>query len=57
MANNKIAKILRDHGINYTMDNDVIIADELYTYDGKLCVDKINMTGWTKSKLYDWLGY
>lgn len=52
-----IAKILDLHYINYNIDNNRIIAEEVYTKDGKLYIDKIDITNYTKRELYNWLGY
>lgn len=58
MTNEKIAKILEMHCINYTAGKDnTIWAAEAYTVNGEYHEDMINVTGWSKTQLLNWLGY
>ena len=57
MTAKTIERILVDHSIEYTIENGHIIANGYYTKDGKTGCDKVDVTEYTKTQLYDWLGY
>lgn len=56
MKKERLCKILDMHGITY-VENGRVIADDVYTKDGNTFVVKIDLTDYTRSQLYDWLGY
>lgn len=57
MNNNTIASILKQHSINYKIENNRIYAEEVYTINTNVYTNYIDVTGWTHKKLYLWLGY
>lgn len=57
MENNTIIRILNAHEINYTIVNNHIIAEEVLYLNGELSIETSDLTGYTKSQLYAWLGY
>lgn len=57
MANNTIIKILKAHCITYKIDNNRVIADDVYTQNGVTYTNTIDVTDYTKKQLYTWLGY
>lgn len=57
MTTIQIAKILEAHSINYTIECGKILADDSYTLDGKHHTEQTDLTGISKRKLFDWLGY
>jgi hypothetical protein len=57
MTTIQIAKILEAHSINYTIECGKILADDSYTLDGQLYTEQTDLTGISKQKLFDWLGY
>lgn len=52
-----VIKMLVEHSISFTYDNEKIIADLVYTQDGKTDVDKVDVTNYNKFELLNWLGY
>ncbi|MBR1948369.1 MAG: hypothetical protein IKA30_01090 [Alphaproteobacteria bacterium] len=58
MQNNIIAisKILDNHSIPYYIKGDRIYADSMQAFT-KLFENVVDLTDYTKSELYDWLGY
>ena len=57
MTNNQLTKVLEKHGIKFELVADKVIAQDEYTINGVLHSDTIDLTGITRGKLYDWLGY
>lgn len=58
MSNKTIVQILKKHSINYRIDETGhIFADNGYTYNGEWFDGCIDVTGWSRQKLYSWLGY
>ena len=57
MSINAIKNILTLHGINYSEENNRIIAEENYTFEGNLYTDLVDVTDWSRKKLIVWLGY
>ena len=51
-----ISHILDAHGVPYTTSGDRIYADDMIVGHDVLGT-VIDVTSWTKSQLYDWLGY
>ena len=57
MTIKQLTKVLEQHGITFqVIANKVMVQDE-YSINGVLHSDTIDLTGITKNKLYDWLGY
>ena len=57
MTLKQIARILEAHYINYTIENNRIIATDSYTLNGAYYEDKVDLTNINEQKLFDWLGY
>ena len=57
MTLNKISKILSAHCIEHKIVNTRIIAKEIYTCNKKTYENDIDLTDYSKSDLYSWLGY
>lgn len=57
MTISQIARILTKHGINYTITENKIMADDEYTINGILHTDMIDLTNIGPEQLCDWLGY
>lgn len=57
MSNKNIVRILNLHCIYYMIDAGRIFAEEVYTVNGKIYSNFIDVTGWTHKELYSWLGY
>lgn len=56
MTNVEIISILNAHSIPYYIDGNRIYADSMESYT-KLFEHVEDVTGWTKIRLYNWLGY
>lgn len=52
-----IKMILKRHGINFEMINDRLIADDEYSIDGKLYIEKADLTNYSVQSIKTWLGY
>lgn len=57
MTITQLTRILTKHGINFTVINNKVIAEDSYTINGVLHTDTLDMTGISPEQLYDWLGY
>lgn len=57
MSNISIKKVMDLHSIFCWISNGRVYAIESYTLDGKGYEDTIDVTGWTKKQILDWLGY
>lgn len=56
----KVAKkiyILVNHSINYKIENGKLYAEEVYCSRGVAYSTFIDITNFSISQLYDWLGY
>ena len=53
------AQILKQHGIKVKIENNSIYALEVafYVNTKETTEEWINVTKWSKNKLYNWLGY
>lgn len=56
MNNQQIIKILDAHSIPYKIEDGHVIADSMLA-DADLFEETVDVTGWTKKQLLDWLGY
>ena len=57
MTIKQLARILEQHGINYTIINNKVLAEDCYSINGVLHRDILDMTDISPEQLYDWLGY
>ncbi len=57
MPIDKIRKIMDEHGILTMFYMGKLFALEVAVKDGIDCSKTINVTGWTKEEVYNWLGY
>ena len=58
MSNEIISQILKVHSINYRIDDaGRIFAEEVYTLNGRVYSEWVDVTYWNHDKLYAWLGY
>jgi len=57
MTIKQLTRILAKHGINFTIINNKVIAEDSYTINGVLHTDTLDMTDISPEQLYDWLGY
>lgn len=58
MAAETIKRILEDHSIEYMEFNGYIVALEYWTgTNGSSGVNFLDVTGWSRKQLFDWLGY
>ena len=57
MTIQELTKILKDHGIAFEIVDGKVMAEDVYTYNGELHVDILDMTDISKEQLWDWLGY
>ncbi len=57
MTIQQLTRILDKHGINYTIINNKVLAEDCYTINGVLYRDILDMTYISPEQLYDWLGY
>lgn len=53
----RIEKILSNHSIYCEIRGDRIFAANDYTQNGVFHHEMINVTNWSRAKLYAWLGY
>lgn len=53
----ELTKILDAHGINYEIVNGFVMAEDVYTLDGVLHVETLDLTDISKEQLWYWLGY
>lgn len=51
-----IAAILSRHSVPFKIENDRILADSMQA-NIPLFQETVDLTDYTKSQLYDWLGY
>lgn len=52
----QVAKVLDMHSVPYRIENGRIYADSMEAYT-ELFAKMIDLTGYTKRQLFDWLGY
>ena len=57
MTIEKLTKILDQHFINYEIIGNKVMAEDVYTINGVLHVDVLDMTYISEEQLWDWLGY
>ena len=58
MTTETIKRILNDHNMEYLEYNGYIMVLEHWTEsNGNSGVNFIDVTGWTRKQLFDWLGY
>ena len=57
MTITQLTRILTKHGINFTIINNKVIAEDSYTINGVLHTDTLDITSISKEQLFDWLGY
>lgn len=57
MTITELARILTNHGINFTVIENKVMAEDEYTINGVLHTDTLDMTDISPEQLYDWLGY
>lgn len=57
MSAARIRALLRAHNIRIRTDGGRILAESLYTLNGKLSHDWEDVTDWTPAELSAWLGY
>ena len=58
MAAETIKRILDDHSIDYMEIEGYIVAFERWAdTEGKHGINFIDVTGWSRKQLFDWLGY
>lgn len=57
MTITQLTRILAKHGINFTIINNKVIAEDSYTINGVLHTDTLDITAISPEQLYDWLGY
>lgn len=57
MTITQLTSILAKHGINFTIINNKVIAEDSYAINGVLHTDTLDITGISPEQLYDWLGY
>lgn len=57
MSISAIKNILTLHGINYSEENNRILAEENYTFEGSLYTDLVDVTDWSRKEILIWLGY
>ena len=57
MTITELTRILTNHGINFTVIENKVMAEDEYTINGVLHTDILDMTYISKEQLYDWLGY
>lgn len=55
MTINQIARILKLHNIPYYIKDNNIYADDMQA--NTITINYINVTTWTKTHLFQWLGY
>lgn len=53
----KLTRILDQHFINYEIIGNKVMAEDVYTINGVLHVDILDMTYISEEQLWDWLGY
>lgn len=56
MTHEQITRILDDHGIPYYTNSGNIYADSMEAGTA-LFENVVNVSAWTRSQLYAWLGY
>lgn len=56
MKKEQIARILEDHGVPYQVMDGQVIADSMIA-GTDLFEEVETVSNWTRSQLYEWLGY
>lgn len=54
---NKIAEIIRKHGIVINCVSGRWLAEEVSTLGGEIVSEWVDVTDWTIEQVRDWLGY
>lgn len=57
MTIKKISELLNLHHISHKLENERLLAEEVYTYEGQVYSDWIDVTNFTFGQLLGWLGY
>lgn len=57
MTITKISRILNAHHISHKLVDNHIFAEEVYTYEGQVNSNWIDVTNFTFGQLLGWLGY
>lgn len=52
----RLERILTDHGIEFYVECHRLIAVEQYMIDGEYFHTKIDITDWSSSEIFEWLG-
>lgn len=52
----RLERILRDNGIEFYIERHRLIAVEQYSIDGENFHTKVDITDWSSSEIFEWLG-
>ena len=57
MTIKKISELLNLHHISHRLENERLLAEEVYTRDGQTYTDWVDLTDFNLKELLSWLGY
>jgi len=53
----KLMRLLRTYNIKYKIHEGMIFAEDVWVVDGKVHSTYINVTNYTATDMFEWLGY